>query len=575
MRAAEKHAVLATLLLTLLASGCGDRTVDNRQQAPPSAPGPADAVQAGAERPNFLVILADDLGYTDIGAYGSEISTPNLDSLANNGVTFSQFYASPMCSPSRAMLLTGMDYHRVGLGNLAERLADNQRGRPGYEGRLNSSAITLPELLKHAGYRNYMAGKWHLGATDGADPGSRGFDHSFALHDSGAGHFANMLPLVGPGKIEYREDGVLVEELPADFYSTRFYTDKMLEYLESGLGDDRPFFAYLAFTATHFPLQAPPDSIRKHHGKYDAGYDVLQEERLRRAKALGLVAENATAFPGTGIDKPWKELTAEEQTESARRMEIYAAMIDNMDDNVGRVLSFLRNEGLAENTFVIFLSDNGAEGHWLDQGLEPVRKWAAECCDNSVENMGNAASYVMLGASWARASMTPFRMFKGFTSEGGVRVPAIFSFPQEFAGGKVSASIASIKDVMPTILQLAGAGDTPMLTLDGESMLPLLRGDRQTIHGDDDYIAWELFGKRAVRQQQWKAVRESRFVNWWDSSELGIKPDTWQLYNLGDDPAELTDMAARHPDQLQHMIELWENYAKTNGVVLPDTARGY
>ncbi len=533
------------------------------------APAPAEHAQ-----PNILLIVADDLGYTDIGAYGSEIETPNIDSLAANGVSFAQFYASPMCSPSRAMLLTGVDHHRVGLGNLVSRLADNQRGQPGYEGRLARDAVTLPERLRDAGYRNYFAGKWHLGESDGADPGSRAFDQYFALHDSGASHFANMMSLSGPEKVLYVENDEPVKTLPDDFYSTPFYTDKLIEYLEQDRSDKRPFFAYLAYTAPHFPLQAPAASMEKYKGRYDEGYDVLHQQRLSRAQELNLVGHDISSFAGTGTEPAWSGLSQTERAREARVMEIYAAMIDDLDANVGRLLDYLRSRNLARDTLIIFLSDNGAEGHRLAQGMGPLHEWSNICCDNSYANMGTANSYLTLGPGWARASMAPFRMFKGFTSEGGVRVPAIISFPEHFAGGRLYEGIASIQDVAPSILEVAGI-DLENMPLDGKSMLPMLRGETSTVHSDDTAFAWELLGKRALRQGNWKIVRESPFSDWWDADALGIKRDQWQLYNLARDPAETTDLAAAEAERLKRMTDLWDEYAKENAVILPDSARSY
>lgn len=524
--------------------------------------------------PNILLIVADDLGFTDLGAYGGEIETPHIDSLAANGVMFSQFYASPMCSPSRAMLLTGIDHHRAGLGSLASRLSDNQRNQPGYEGHLINSVTTLPEFLREAGYRNYFAGKWHLGDKQGADPGSRAFDRHFALHDSGASHFSNMMSLSGPEKVLYTDDGEAVDALPEDFYSSRFYTDKLIEYLQTDSADKRPFFAYLAYAAPHFPLQAPKRSVDKYRGRYDAGYDVLHEQRLANAQALQLVPGDIQAFPGAGIESAWAELGEADRQRESRVMEIYAAMIDDMDSNVGRLLAYLEESGVDENTLIIFLSDNGAEGHRLHHGLGPLDDWSKICCDNSLQNLGNEDSYVMLGPHWARASMAPFRMFKGFTSDGGVRVPAIVSYPKDLAGGRIEGSIATISDVLPTVLDIAGV-DRTALTLDGQSMLPLLRGEATTVHPEDAVFGWELLGKSALRQGDWKIVRESPFSDWWDADGLGIKRNEWQLYNIASDPAELEDLSAAEPQRLQRMIALWEEYAAANGVILPESARSY
>ncbi|MDJ0926675.1 MAG: arylsulfatase [Gammaproteobacteria bacterium] len=532
--------------------------------------------------PNVLLIVADDLGYLDLGVYGGEIATPNLDSLARDGIIFTQFYASPMCSPSRAMLLTGVDNHVAGLGNMSERLADNQKGRPGYEGHLNRRVVTIAELLRDAGYRTYVTGKWHLGSPEqGADPAQRGFDRSFVLLESGAGHFANMLPLVGPGLAGYSEDGTRIDRLPDEFYSTRSFTDKMLGYLDAEANEDRPFFAYLSFSAPHFPLQAPADSIARYTGRYDGGYDELHARRLARMQQLGLIADAVTPFPRLTGEPAWNDLSSQQQAVAARTMEIYAAMVDDLDRQVGRVISQLKRQGKYDNTVIVFLSDNGAEGHRLEHGLQPLAEWAAECCDNSYANLGRQNSYVMLGPNWARAAAGPFRMFKGFTSEGGIRVPAFVHFPKRVAGGRRTAAFASIQDVMPTLMELAGVEhpgsyrDRDVVPMQGRSMLELLLGERDAVHDSGHVAGWELLGKRAIRQGRWKIIWETSYVDWWDSAPANIRRDAWQLYDLQTDPAERIDLSAVEPAQLERMIGLWNEYAAVNSVIIPDRARGY
>ncbi len=576
-------ACFKTFAITLLLSACGP--VDNER--PPLAVSPPTAgtavSSATGQRPNILLIVADDVGFADLGVYGSEIKTPNLDRLAREGVAFSQFYSSPMCSPSRAMLLSGVDSHLAGLGNMAERLAANQRGHSGYEGHINARVATLAEVLGAAGYRTYMTGKWHLGsAADGADPAQRGFDKTFALLDSGAGAFDNRLPTMGPGKAEYSENGELLASLPKDFYSTRFYAEKMIAFLENDEHDERPFFAYLAFTAAHFPLQAPADSIARYRGAYDQGYDVLHARRLLRMQELGLLPDDVKSFPRSLSEPAWETLSTTDKAIEARRMEIYAAMIGDLDHYVGKLIDFLKANGQYDNTVIFFMSDNGAEGHWLSQGLKPLEGWAKQCCNNSYENMGKADSYLMLGPNWARAANAPFRMFKGFTSEGGVRVPAFIRYPAMIGGGKWTPAQAMVTDVMPTLLELAGVehpgkdnGERGPLPMQGRSMLSMLSGETDTVHADNDIFGWELFGKRAVRNGDWKIIWETGFVNWWASADLGIKREQWQLYNLAIDPAELVDLSASEPRQLKRMIGLWEHYARVNNVILPDTARGY
>jgi arylsulfatase len=479
------------------------------------------------------------------------------------------------------MLLTGVDHHRAGLGNLAERLSANQKGQPGYEGRLNDRVVTLAELLRKAGYRTFMTGKWHLGSGP-ADPAARGFERAFALLESGAGHFANMQPLLGPGKAEYSEDGAPVTSLPDDFYSSRFYVEKLIEYLDAQPDSGRPFFAYLSFTAPHFPLQARRATIDKYRGRYDSGYDDVLAGRLGRMQEAGLLPADVEAFPQLASELSWTELDAESRRRESRRMEIYAAMIDDLDTEVGTLVSFLKERKLYDDTVIVFLSDNGAEGHYLRWGLDPLVPWAQSCCDNGLENMGEADSYVMLGPAWARVAMTPFRMFKGFTSEGGIKVPAFVHYPAQVEGNRSTPALATVKDVLPTVLELAGI-ELPGTSFDGRgieavqgrSLVPLLEGRADHVHPAEAAIGWEIFGKRALRQGGWKILWETADATWWDAGAMGIKRNAWQLYDLASDPAELEDLSESQPRRLEAMIRAWQDYVRENGVVIPDRQRGY
>jgi arylsulfatase len=575
--------LVSSVAAPLILIGCAGEDHDIKTRLDTTPVHESRSESAGDQRPNILLIVADDLGYTDLGVYGGEIHTPHLDALARGGVMFTQFYASPMCSTTRAMLMTGMDHHLTGFGNLAERLSDNQKGQPGYEGHLNPRVVTLAEVLKDAGYRTYMAGKWHLGSReDQADPSQRGFDRSFALLESGAGHFDNMLPLVGPGRAEYSEDGEPRERLPEDFYSTRFYAEKLLEYLEADKNDDRPFFAYLAFTAPHFPLQAPAASIAKYHGNYDGGYEELHARRLSRMRKLDLIEAGVESFPRSRSEPAWDELSPDQRKSEARKMEIYAAMIDDVDRYVGKVVDSLRVDGSYDNTVIVFMSDNGAEGHALEHGLGPLARWAEQCCDSGYEAMGGPNSYLLLGPNWARTSAAPFRMFKGFTSEGGIRAAAFVHYPSRFPSGRNLRAFVTVMDVMPTLLDLAfvrhpGSSHTgnEALPMQGTSMLSVLQGEADTVHDEDHVTGWELFGKRAIRRGDWKIMWETSHTTWWDAAPLGINRDTWQLYDLATDPAELDDLSQRHPDRLEQMIGLWDSYARENGVIIPDKQRGY
>jgi len=529
-------------------------------------------------RPNILLVVADDLGFTDLGSFGGEIETPNLDALAASGVILTQFYVAPTCSPTRSMLLSGTDSHLAGLGNMAYELRANQRGNPGYEGYLNFRVAALPELLYDAGYHTYMAGKWHLGMTKETSPGARGFEHYFSLLQGGAGHLDEM-PLVGPDPAVYEEDGERVG-LPDDFYSSRTYSEKMIEYLENRPDDGKPFFAYLTYTAPHWPLQAPKESIAKYAGQYDSGYDALQVSRFEKMQLLGLTTPGMKVVDRIPTEAAWDSLAVAEKKIEARKMEIYAAMVDDMDRYLGTVLESLKRSGDFDNTFIIFMSDNGPEGAYLDIGWDALGKWVDQCCNNSLENIGAADSYVWPGPNWSRAVAPTFRMFKGFTTEGGIRAPAIVHFPAVIPGGSTKGAMTTMMDVLPTILELAEIEHPKtfrgreILPLRGSSMLSMLKGEDESVHDENYTMGWELFGRRAIRQGDWKIVCEPSGIPW-KPNDPNVTDDQWRLYNLVSDPGEQIDLAKEEPERLRTLIEQWENYAKETGVIVPDYNVGY
>ena len=395
---------------------------------------PAFALTAGtaqaapAKRPNILLIVADDLGYTDLGAYGAEISTPNLDKLASGGVKMTSFYASPFCSPTRSMLLSGSDNHLVGFGDMSELMLPEQRGKPGYEGYLNERVVPVAQVLKDAGYRTAMAGKWHLGVKEEFSPATSGFEQSYAMVMGGASHWGDQSGIVAmdpdkPPKAIYRENGKAID-IPRDgFYSSQAFTDKLLDYLKSGEKSGKPFFGYLAFTAPHWPLHAPEADIAKYEGRYKEGYDKLRKERLERMKRLGIVPADTAVYEGHAYWPKWESLTPAQQEAEARRMTVYSAMVDHMDRQIGRVLDYLKARGELDNTFIFFMSDNGADGNSVyDVGR--TREWIEKDMDNSTANTGKPGSFIEYGPGWAQVGMTPFKLYKSFMYEGGISVPA-------------------------------------------------------------------------------------------------------------------------------------------------------
>lgn len=520
-------------------------------------------VARAAERPNILLIVADDLGYSDIGPFGGEISTPALDELAREGLMLTNFHVLPSCSPTRSVLLSGVDNHLAGLGTMGELKTPEMEGHTGYAGYLNFQVAALPEVLKSAGYNTYMVGKWHLGHDEETSPHARGFDETFILQPGGGSHWNDRRPVAPPQEMIYRRNGQIVKSLPDDFYSTKDYTDYVLDWIKEDEADGKPFFAYLSYTAPHDPLHAPREYIEKYKGTYDAGWDVLREERLERLKALGIIPKSAPSYPRLDNVEAWNELPDEMRQKRARDMEVYAAMIDYLDEQIARVIDHLKETGEYDNTLILFFSDNGANGApptaYPGQTDEFLNSF-----DNSLENRGHKNSFIDPGAGWAQVSMTPFRMFKAFTSDGGIRSPSLVKLPGTAENaGSMNHSFFHVRDIMPTLLDAAGIeppreiNGRNVLPLQGASVLDLFSGKSQSAYTGADEVGYELFGLRAYFSGQWKIL--------WMPKPFG--ESEWELFNLTDDPAEMNDLSQSHTDQLQMMIARWEAYKTDNRVL--------
>ncbi len=527
-------------------------------------------------KPNILLILADDLGFTDLGCYGSEINTPHLDALAQNGIRHTAFYTAPVCSPTRGMLLSGVDNHRNGYGTMEGDWAENQRGVRGYEGHLNFEVVAFPKLLQDHGYHTSIAGKWHQAypaSEESLWPDKRGFDRSFCLLQGGAGHFSDQQPLFSfYQKTLYAEDGQLIEKLPDDFYSSDFYADKVMAYIDESQQLNKPFFSYLAFTAPHWPLQVPDAYIDLYQGQYDQGYEALAATRLEKAKQLGIISAKASLPPLSPNVIPWDELSPEAQKESARIMEVYAAMIERLDANVGKLIAHLKAIGQYEHTLIVFMADNGAEGNSI-ASIVDTGEWVEKNYDNRLENIGRKNSYVYTGPGWAQVSTIPFKWYKSFSTEGGVRCPAIISYPQEKGKhGSIYDAFISVMDLAPTFLELAQVkhpGEVyegrSIFPMDGVSMLSWLREKTPSVHQADEAHCWELYGRRAVRKGDWKAE--------WLEPPYGH--NRWELYNLAEDPAEQHNLANEQAKKLAELVADWERYAMKYQLTLPDERVGY
>jgi quinoprotein glucose dehydrogenase len=529
----------------------------------------APAAAAADKRPNVLLIVADDLGYTDLGVTGGEIRTPNLDALARSGLLLSTFLVSPACSPTRAMLLSGADAHLAGLGTMAGQIDANQKGRPGYETVLSDRVVPFPALLRAAGYHTYVAGKWHLGTDAAHGPERAGFERSFVLLKGGASHFADATELnESTSRAVYREDGREVALRP-EFYSSEDYTDRLIRMIESGLSDGRPFFAYAAYTAPHWPLQLPDAELDRYRGVYDEGYDALRAHRFENARNRGFVPEDASVPARTPFARAWDALSPDERRRESRRMELYAGMVENLDRHVGRLLEFLKRSGHYDDTLILFFSDNGPEGNPIDR-MQTNAEWIPRRFDNSDANLGRIGSYAWLGPGWAQAT-TPFRLWKGFPTEGGIRQPAILRYGPHGRTGTTTA-VASVMDIAPTVLELAGVRHPgsryegrAVAPLEGRSLLPVLERRARTVHGPAFEMGLELFGRRALRRGRYKIV--------WLYEPYG--PGRWELFDVAVDPLESKDLAASRPETLAELTRAWDAYAARVGVVLPTRDMGY
>ena len=484
-------------------------------------------------KPNIVIILVDDMGFSDIGCYGSEISTPNLDALAANGVRFTQFYNTGRCCPTRASLLTGLYSHQVGMGAMT-----SDSGIDGYRGDLNKQCVTIPEVLRTAGYSTYATGKWHVTKYAKADtqpeqkfnwPLQRGFDHYFGFIAGAANYFhpetlaLDNTPLPVPG---------------ANFYTTDAFADHAIKFINDN-PTNKPFFLYLAFNAPHFPLQAPARDIAKYRGKYRIGWDKLREQRHAKQISLGIVEPAWALSPRPNVVKAWERLTPAEQDRFDEIMAIYAACVDHMDQAVGRLVSDLRQRGVLENTLILFMSDNGGNAESGPDGKLLGKPFGGE------------NSRVYCGESWATLENTPFRRYKHYNHEGGIATPLIVHWPAGIAAkGELRTQPGHLIDIMTTCVDVADAKypaafkGQAILPMEGRSLLPAFAN--QPI--ERDAIFWEHFGNAAVRVGDWKLVRVGR-------------EGAWELYNLKTDRTELHDLAAQEPARAKELAAKWEAWA--------------
>jgi arylsulfatase len=516
------------------------------------------------KRPNVLLILADDLGFSDLGCYGGEIDTPNLNRLASDGVRWTQFYTTARCCPSRAAILTGQYPHRVGVGHMVTDL-----GQPGYRGRLSENAATLAEVLQPAGYRTYISGKWHVGTPD---PTRHGFEQFYGTLISAQTFWDPDTYLRLPPESRtraYAKDA---------FYGTDALTDYALDFLDDARQTpDRPWFLYLAYNSPHFPLQARRDEIAKYKDRYALGWDALREERLARMKKLGVAPASTRLSPRSPFtnfgetrkaeNPAWGSLPAERRADLARRMAIYAAMVDRMDQNIGRITADLRSRGQLDDTLIVFLSDNGACAEWDPFGFDGrsgPNNTLHQGAD--LEKMGGPGTYHSAGSGWANASNTPWRMYKHYAHEGGISSPCIMHWPAGLKRhGAIEHTPAHLIDLMPTIVEASGSryprrlGSREILPMAGASLMPALRGQKMPART----LYFEHEGARAVREGRFKLT--------------AVRGGPWQLYDIEETRTEMHDVAVKQPKLVEALSKKWDAWASENQVtpLPPDYKVGY
>ncbi len=502
-------------LLHLVAGGAGARLV----------------AAAPRRRPNIILIMADDMGFSDLGCYGSEISTPNLDRLAARGVRFTQFYNTARCCPTRAALLTGLYNHQTGVGHMV-----NDRGAPAYQGYLNDRCVTIAEALRPAGYRTLMTGKWHVGENRPHWPTDRGFERYFGLISGATNYFR-----LDEGRKMARDDQPYTPPREG-FYITDAISDWAVKYIDEYGRRPEPFFLYAAYTAPHWPLHALPAEIAKYRGKYLKGWDALRRERHARQIRLGLVDRRWPLTPRDSSAPAWEDVKDKEARDL--KMAVYAAQIDRLDQGVGRVLARLRQAGAEENTLVMFLADNGGCAEEVDRGKPGVPP-------------GGAESFMSYGLPWANTSNTPFRLYKHWVHEGGIATPFIARWPAVIRRpNQIVHQAGHIIDVMATCLEAAGVEyprtyqGREIQPLEGQSLAPIFRSGRREGH---DILCWEHEGNRAARQGNWKLVSRH--------------PGGWELYDLEADRTELNNLASKHPDKVRELSEKYDQWARRCGVI--------
>ena len=522
---------------------------------------------AFAKSPNIVLILADDLGFTDTEPYGSEIPTPNISKLADEGLLFTNYHTAANCSPTRAMLLTGVDCHRNGVPNIPEAIPPEMAEHAHYRGTLNHNVVTIATQLMEAGYHTYMTGKWHLGMTPDLLPSQRGFERTVTMADTGADNWEKKTYSPLNKKANWFADGNEID-LPKDFYSSKYYIDKAIEFIESNRRDGMPFFSYIAFQAVHTPVQAPQEFTDKYMGKYDQGWQKLRESRLERAQAKRIVPSGTTMVKmPTSLD--WDTLSDADKQYESKKMAVYAGMVDAMDHHIGRLITYLEETGQYDDTVFIFTSDNGPactdafDTVFLERLY--LKLWMkANGYNRDYETLGTRGSYINMGPTFASSAASPLAFYKFWVGEGGMRVPLIISGRGISEKGKISNAFTYVTDITPTILEIAGVNPhkgnykgrrvEPMI---GKSLSPLVKGEADRVYHEDETIGYELTGHAALFKGDYKIVKNRGPVG----------DDAWHLFNIVTDPGETTDLKEKMPERFKNMMAAYRTYVAANNVL--------
>ncbi|MEJ2112645.1 MAG: arylsulfatase [Flavobacteriaceae bacterium] len=506
-------------------------------------------------KPNIVLILVDDSGLMDFGAYGGEAKTPNIDLLANEGMMFTNMHASPVCAPSRAMLMTGTDNHLTGVANLPEMLPKDYQGLPGYGGVLNDKVQTIATRLKEVNYNTYVTGKWHLGHDENTLPTSRGFDRSFILGASGGDNYEAKGYLPMKATAQWYADGSPVD-LPDDFYSSKTYIDKTISFHQEEQNKDQPFFSYIAFQAIHAPIQAPIELVEKYKSIYEQGWDQMREDRFEKAKLLDFIPEKAVLNDDYYAFKKWDELSQKEKDAYITDMSVTAAMLEAMDFHIGRYINYLKEENLFKNTIFIVTSDNGPDGADYSANMIWAKMYGYH---RDLYNNGEKGYYGTLGPEFANAVASPFSYFKYYTGEGGLRVPFIIS-GADFPRKAQSNEFCFFTDIAPTIYDLVGLStyaNEGYAPITGKSMLPHIGNKSLPIYDPNEGIGLEVANSSAYFLNGYKIVKNN----------IPMGDNSWHMYDLTKDPGEVNDIALTNAVLFQKMLSEYQTYEKEVGVI--------